>query len=329
MKSLSLVLGAVVCELASSGILCAQPILNRVERLLRDQVGAAQNPNSREAAEPGYLGLIVDDRQGAGRGVQVLDVVAGGPAAQSGVQKGDVITSIDGRPIGAMDDMAQAVERKPVGARLTIRVRRNGVEHDQVVVLGRRARPLPPGNAPEELPGPSAPPAGSTDPPPGPRLGIRTSAVTEDVRRQNNISDAKGAVVILLAAGSPADRAGIPLGAVITAVDDQTIDTPQDLAAAVRDARKDHVELTYVHAGAEVRKKVFLGEPPPINAPGAQLRGRPVAPQLRPGEAPALNAAAQARIEALESRIRELEERIEKLEARSATAGAKEAGDTK
>ncbi len=329
MKSLSIVLGAVICELVSSGVLCAQPILNRVERLLRDQVGAAQNPDARGAAEPGYLGLVVNKRQGAGRGVQVVDVVAGGPAAQSGVQKGDVITSIDGRPILAMDDMAQAIEGKPVGARLTISVQRNGVERDEVVVLGRRVRPLPAGKAPEELPGPSARPAGPTDPPPGPRLGVRTSAVTEDARRQNNLSDTKGAVVILLAAGSPAERAGIPLGAVITAVDNQAIDAPQDLVAAVRGARKDQIELTYVQAGAEVRKTVFLSEPASTAAGGAQVRGRPVAPRPRPSEAPALNAPAQARIEALEARIRELEERIEKLEARRATEGAKESADTK
>src|SRR3954469_20785177 len=81
-----------------------QPTVNRVEQSLREQLGAATDPSAK--AEPGFLGLIADDRQEEGRGVRVMDVMPQGPAAKAGLKAGDLITGINSREIKTMDDMA-------------------------------------------------------------------------------------------------------------------------------------------------------------------------------------------------------------------------------
>jgi S1-C subfamily serine protease len=289
--------------------LFAQPALNRVERSIRDLIGGAQNPEARQtrgAAESGYLGLTADDRQEDGRGVRVSNVVAGGAAARAGLQVGDLITSIDGRPIGTTDDMAAAMQGRPLGARLAVTVQRDGGERKFGVVLGRRAIAQPRAESAEELPVPHPPQ----------RLGVNTIAVTEDARRKNNLGDTEGAMVISVAPGSPADRAGIPKGAVIKSFGDQAVRTPQELAAAIRAAQAGEIELVYVFEGAQAHKKLLLAAVagPPTLEQRARPIGDPVGP--RPTEPADHDAPADARVAALEARIRELENRLEKLEAR-------------
>ncbi|HEV3136588.1 MAG TPA: PDZ domain-containing protein, partial [Pirellulales bacterium] len=156
----------------------AQPILDRVEQQIRR---AAVNPT-----EPGYLGVIANDRKDQGGEVRVLEVIAAGPAAKAGMQTDDLITSINGQPVRSMDEMARALERQPVGAKLTVTVTRQGADRQLEVVLGRRPQSRPTGRVPDELPSPLAPSADNA-PPQGPRLGVQTLPVTDEARRQNGL----------------------------------------------------------------------------------------------------------------------------------------------
>jgi membrane-associated protease RseP (regulator of RpoE activity) len=327
MRVASVVLVALVWSVALASQATAQPILNRVEQFLRDQLGEAPAPIPPDAkgVEPGYLGVTADDRPEGG--VLIVNVTAASPAAQAGLLAGDVIVAIDGQPVRTMDDMAQRMAGKGAGARLAFTINRGGVEQRPEVTLGRRAQSRvvgAPGAPAAELPAPPGP-SSATPAPPGPRLGIRTLAVSEEVRLQNNLPDGRGATVIAVTAGSPAERAGIPLGAVITAVDDRPVDSPQSLARAIA-ASGGAVELTYFNAGLQNRRRVDLGAvavaPPPgvAQEPALELRGRPVAsppapPQPTPGPTLAV-PPQQSLVEQLEARIKLLEERIEKLEAR-------------
>ena len=105
-----------ICWNASYG----QPLVDRVIDRVQGEVngrlrpipvedGAITNPNQPlvQDNEPGYLGIVADDRQEQGKGVRILDVVEGGPAAQGGLTKNDLITAIDTTPIRSMDEMAR------------------------------------------------------------------------------------------------------------------------------------------------------------------------------------------------------------------------------
>lgn len=315
MKILSVAIASIVWGSLLAASAPAQPILNRVEQLLRDQVDAAKRTGP--PAEPGYLGLTADDTVDAPRGVRVLEVVEGQAAAQAGLRTGDLITRIDDRPIRAMDDMAQALEGKLAGTKLAITAMRGEAQQRFSVTLGRRAAPT----AAQENPPPAAsPPAADR-----PRLGVRTVGVSDDIRRQNNLPAARGAHVISVAVGSPAERAGIPLGAIITAVDATPVGTPQQLAEAIQNAPAGAVELTYVHRGQPARSRVELAGPvAAVGKPQPQRVARPPSSEL-PAPADAASPVVENpalvrddRLETLERRIQELEARIKTLEAEKA-----------
>ncbi len=336
MKYASIALAGALWGSLFSNTVFAQPILNRVEQFLRDQIGNVRNPagaQTSRSAEPGYLGLTADDRQDNGRALRIAEVAPGGPAAKAGLQNGDLIVSIGGQPIRSMDDMGRAVQGQPEGTKLIIVVKRGGIDRQQEVTLGRRPPAQPTGPISEELPEPKAPLGGTSvngapvrgaaangapSPAQGPRLGVRTLNVTDEVRQKNNLPDGNGAVVVGVTEGSPAAQAGIPMGAVIVAFNDKPVNTPQDLAAAVRDAGIRVVEVAYVHEGQAARKNVSLAGPlAPSVGPKLEVRARPIEnpPKPQPTEGPALTESTDARTAALEARIRELEERIAKLEA--------------
>jgi S1-C subfamily serine protease len=285
----------------------AQPVLNRVEKLLREQLGSPDAPKP----EPGYLGLVADDSPEAS-GVRVIDIAPGGPAAQAGVQRGDLIKSVDGKPVRVMDDLAKGLDGKPQGASLALTIQRGSSEQRKTVTLGRRKPPRP-----EELPGPKlgGPRLPQADGAPGlgPRLGVRTLPVTAEVARKNKLPDNKGAVVVAIASGSAAELAGVPLGAVIVGVDERKVASPQELADAIGGASADQLDLTYYHQGEQIRQRISFDEstpkPPKTEAP-------PPKPDSELDGGPDLAAANKARIEALEARIADLEARLKQLEAK-------------
>jgi S1-C subfamily serine protease len=53
-------------------------------------------------------------------GMLVLDVVAGGPVAEAGVQRGDVVVALDGEPIAGVDDMHRSLTAERAGRALTL-----------------------------------------------------------------------------------------------------------------------------------------------------------------------------------------------------------------
>ncbi len=324
MRVTSLFVAGLVWSVAVAGSASAQPILNRVEQFLRQQLGEGENaaPAAPAASEQGYLGVNVDDRQDLGRGVRVAGMTAGGPASLGGLLIGDLIVGIDGKPVRLMGDMSQALEGKRPGDKVAIAVNRQGAERTYEVALGHRPESRLVDRVAAELPAPSVAGQGAVldlPPPPRPRLGVSTKPIDENTRLQNNLASPHGAIVDSVTQGSPAERAGIPKGAVITAVDRQPIRTPQELAAAIARAG-DRVELTYIELGVPKHQLVSLtANLPPAGEPTLELRGRPIdaTAEPTPTPAPALVPPQPdaASVETLTARIRELESRIEKLEA--------------
>src|SRR5690348_5774449 len=95
-------------------------------------------PGPPQPVEPGYLGLVTDDRQEAGKGVRVMEAVAGGPAAKGGLAAGDLITSIDGKTVHGNSDMAATIGSLPPGTQVAFEVDRNGQKQQINVTLGKR-----------------------------------------------------------------------------------------------------------------------------------------------------------------------------------------------
>jgi putative serine protease PepD len=75
---------------------------------------------------------------GAGAGAEVQETVPGSPAQRAGLNKGDVITSVDGRAVAKPEDVAAAIENKRPGDTIRIEVRRGSSSTDFEVRLDER-----------------------------------------------------------------------------------------------------------------------------------------------------------------------------------------------
>jgi hypothetical protein len=77
-----------------------------------------------------------------GEGVLVSDVIASSPASQCGVQKFDILRSIDGKSVHHPRDVFQMVYQKTVGSSVNLGLLRGGRATTLTVTLGHREREL-------------------------------------------------------------------------------------------------------------------------------------------------------------------------------------------
>jgi predicted metalloprotease with PDZ domain len=99
----------------------------------------------RTEREPGYLGLVTDDRRDQGQAVRVIKVVEDSPAAKAGFAVDDLIVAVGGQPTGSLDEMAAQLQPRDAGEKVRFEVRRGGATQTLEVELGRRpARDLRP-----------------------------------------------------------------------------------------------------------------------------------------------------------------------------------------
>ncbi|WP_084075035.1 S1C family serine protease [Demequina sp. NBRC 110052] len=84
------------------------------------------------------IGVLLDGNY-TGEGIKVADdetgVVAGGPADLAGIQPGDVITAIDGRPVTQVDELVVAIRALAPGDDVTLTLSDGDTDRDVVVTL--------------------------------------------------------------------------------------------------------------------------------------------------------------------------------------------------
>jgi putative serine protease PepD len=98
------------------------PVLQRGQEIDRAYLGVESAPASPTNPNGARVGSVVD----------------GGPADRAGVQEGDVITKIDGKPVQDPADISAAVAAKKPGDKITVEVQRDGGTHPLDVTLGTR-----------------------------------------------------------------------------------------------------------------------------------------------------------------------------------------------
>jgi S1-C subfamily serine protease len=85
-------------------------------------------------------------------------------------------------------------------------------------------------------------------------LGVSTTAITPDLRFQQNLSVESGALVLSTLADGPAADAGIGEGDVIVAVNGEAVDSPEDLGAVLDELKPgDAVSVELVEQDGQSR----------------------------------------------------------------------------
>ena len=121
----------------------AQERLEAAAREVAELSAEAGAPHMRQMFEmrvpgPGraMLGVNLGGTEPNGSGVKVNGVSPGGPAAEAGVQRGDVIVGIDGKSVGTGRDIVAAMENVEPGQKVALGLRRDG-KPVKVVVAAR------------------------------------------------------------------------------------------------------------------------------------------------------------------------------------------------
>jgi serine protease Do len=159
------------------------------------------------------------------QGALVADVEAGSPADKAGVQVSDIILKFDGKPVHSSIDLPRMVGATKPGVRSTLTIWRKGAQRELSVSVGEMADDKVAAKTPE---------AKKTN-----RAGL---AVSELTREQKSILKISNGVLVEDASG-PAARAGIQSGDVIVAVNNQEVNTPDELARLVNDTTRKSAAL--------------------------------------------------------------------------------------
>ena len=85
-----------------------------------------------------YLGISGQRATGAHHGVLVVHPEPGGPAANAGLKRGDLIQTIAGEAVTTMDELRSVIASHRPGERVSVRLRRAGHTQTFNVMLGSR-----------------------------------------------------------------------------------------------------------------------------------------------------------------------------------------------
>jgi S1-C subfamily serine protease len=190
-----------------------------------------------------------------GGGARVAGVTPAGPAAQAGLAKDDVILSVDGKRVRGGDSLAELIAEHKPGDTVTLSVQSPGGEaRDVKVTLGRKA------DTDGAFLGVEYTAAGPRLPP-----GIPWHRAPWGSPRDGGIGVVNGVLVAAVSEDSPAEKAGLKLNDLITAVDGVRVRSPQAVAETVASrAPGSRATLTVVRMPdtKEMTIEVVLGENP-------------------------------------------------------------------
>ncbi len=95
--------------------------------------GSGGQASATAASSRAWLGIdVTSSRYG---GVMVVDVFPGSPAQVAGMEPGDVITRINGRPVVAPSDVTSAIAGRHPGDRLKLQFQGSGTTYSASVPL--------------------------------------------------------------------------------------------------------------------------------------------------------------------------------------------------
>lgn len=231
----------------------------------------------------GYLGVQTEEvtRDNFGkfglrevRGVAVGKVVEGSPAQAAGVQDGDVIVKINGEDVTSGRKLTRLVSEISPDHTARLTVVRGGTEREISVTVGKRPGPkfgegsfaFPEGFEKFEMPKFDMPKMPEMDllekyrfeagKPGEPmvwsfgnrrQIGVGLTPLTKQLSDHYGVTN--GALVNTVRKDSPAEKAGLKAGDIITEIDGKAVHGELDVVKAIGEKKDGDVSLTFVRNG--------------------------------------------------------------------------------
>jgi serine protease Do len=184
-------------------------------------------------------------------GTLIRSVTPDGPAARGGVQQGDVVVSVAGRPVTPDATLAYLISQQPIGSRVPLEVIRQGQRRTVNIAIAERPpeEELARLNGVEDenatTGGEAGAKPGAEAQSPGQRsaqqsLGLALRPLTPALAQQLQIRDAnvRGVVVGNVDPNSDAGQKGVQTGDVILSINQQPTASPEAAAAIIDAARR-------------------------------------------------------------------------------------------
>jgi len=255
------------------------------------------------------------------RGVAVTQIVKDSPAEKAGLKKDDVILRFEGDNVTSVHKLNRLVSEVAPDQTARLTISRGGSEQEVAVTIGKRnssinamdwqeldklkglgkiegldrlkdlEKTMPPGANVWKWQGDG----------PGRdgmvfafgnhrRIGVGTMQLTKQLADYFGIGDGKGVLVTSVTEESPAAKAGLKAGDVITAIDGEKVEGAGDLARGINKKKDGDVTLTVIRNKNQRSITVTPNEAPALPA-GIMGQGgrRIVIPRVELGEIPEMN----------------------------------------
>lgn len=256
-----------------------------------------------------FLGVYAEDinKENMGRyglsdvrGVGVTEVMKDSPAEKAGLKKGDVIVRFEGESVTSARKLTRLVGEAAPDHTVRLTIVRGGSEQDLSATLAKRNenqnvfgtmispdlfRNFPRGDMKID-------PGGRIQIEPDQdgsvfffggnrRIGVSTTPLTKQLADYFGVKDG-GLLITSVSENSPAAKAGLKAGDVITAVDGEKVESPGDVSRAINKKEAGEVTLTIVRdrANQTIRVTPEKNPQPSILRPGTTSGRRVVIPRV-------------------------------------------------
>jgi serine protease Do len=186
--------------------------------------------------EHGFLGIQPDLDNKHGEGAVVGGITPGGPAQLAGITVRDCIVAVNGTPVRDFDDLVLTVSSQLAGSEARLEIR----DHKPPIVTVKLGKAYVPGfiasNRPESIR--------------GMRVDYTSVYILKRAKEavQSPSFPASGVFVSELAPGSPAEKDGVSLNVIITAVNGVPVASPEEFYhEAAKVAASKPLNLTIVN----------------------------------------------------------------------------------
>lgn len=241
---------------------------------------AAKDKDSKKA----YLGVFLKDIKDEDRealnlsdkgGVLIEELAPNGPAQTAGLKSGDVIIELDGKKIKSAENIHEILAKAKPEQVMSVVVNREGQKEKVKLVLG--AKPEEPmvlkvkkecaeGKDCKECQGKSCLKKEycTTCEEKKGFLGVETQSLEDQLAEYFKVKS--GALITKVRSEMPAEAAGLKAGDVITGINDEVIETTEQLGEVVRSHKPDEeVTVKYIRQGSPAEVKVKLAAAPSMS----------------------------------------------------------------
>ena len=161
---------------------------------------------------------------GAPYGVVIMGVEPGSPAEKAGLKGGDVITSVNGKPVKTGDDLVNPIAQAPIGSKVKLTYVRDRSQKETSAVVEDRTRVFPTqAGRMSDQPGEGAPA----------EFGLRVDNLTPERASRIGMVGQKGVLVTDVDPASFADDLGFNRGDVITEINREPVSSVEEYRKVV------------------------------------------------------------------------------------------------